>query len=259
MDTLPPPLDWGDVEGRMYTFLDHALEETGADGFVLGLSGGVDSATVAYLTAREHRDKTLGVLMPDASVTPRSETDDGLLVAGTLGIRHATIPLDTIMEAYTAGLGGGRRALGNLRARTRSAILYHRANSDNLLVLGSTDRSEHLLGYYTKFGDGASDVVPIISLYKTQVRGLAGHLGVPPHIAAKKSSPHLWPGHDAEDELGATYDTVDRILYGAHELGLPPESCARSASVPVRTVRRILGIVEQNRHKGEGPLRPPTP
>ena len=259
MDTLPPQLDWGAAGSRICSFLDRALEAAGADGFVLGLSGGVDSATVAYLASRGHRDKTLGVLMPDTAVTPRSETDDGLRVADTLGIRRATVPLDNIMEAYAADLGGERRALGNLRARARSAILYHYANSGNLLVLGSTDRSEHLLGYYTKFGDGASDVAPIISLYKTQVRGLAAHLGVPPHIAAKKSSPHLWPGHDAEDELGATYDTIDRILYGAHEMDLPPESCAQSASVPVQTVRRILGMVEQNRHKGEGPLRPPMP
>lgn len=259
MDTLPPPLDWKAAGSRICTFLDRALEASGADGFVLGLSGGVDSAIVAYLAALGHRDKTLGVLMPDTSVTPRSETDDGLLVADTLDIRRATVPLDGIMDAYAASLGGGRRALGNLRARTRSAILYHYANSDNLLVLGSTDRSEHLLGYYTKFGDGASDAVPIISLYKTQVRGLAAHLGVPPHIVSKKSSPHLWPDHDAEDELGATYDAIDRILYGAHEMGLPPESCARSASVPVQTVRRILEMVGQNRHKGEGPLRPPTP
>jgi NAD+ synthase len=259
MDTLPTPMEWGDVEGRICAFLDRALETAGADGFVLGLSGGVDSATVAHLASRKHAGRTLGVLMPDTSVTPRSETDDGQLVADALGIRSATVPLDGIMGEYAANLGGERRALGNLRARTRSAILYHYANSGNLLVLGSTDRSEHLLGYYTKFGDGAADAVPIISLYKTQVRGLAGHLGVPPHIVAKKSSPHLWPGHDAEDELGAAYDTIDRILYGTHEMCLPPESCARRASVPVRTVHRILGIVGQNRHKREGPLRPPAP
>ena len=256
MDTMPPPPDWADTKRRICDFMDSLLAGSGADGFVLGLSGGVDSTVVAYLTAERHKDRILGVLMPDTAVTPRSETSDGVLVADSTGIGHVTIPLDAIMEAYAAQLNDDRRAMGNLRARIRASILYHHANSRNLLVLGSTDRSEYLLGYYTKFGDGAADAVPIISLYKTQVRGLARHLGVPPRIYAKKSSPHLWPDHDAEDELGATYDTIDRILYGTYEMHLPPGPCAEAAAVPAQTVRHILDMVERSRHKGTGPLRP---
>lgn len=254
MDTLPPPLNWEDAKTRVCDFLDHIMRETGTAGFVLGLSGGVDSAAVAYLAAQRHRDRTLGILMPDASVTPRSETDDGCTVADATGISHATIPIDGIMDAY-AKLGGDRRVFGNLRARVRSSILYHHANRDNRLVLGSTDLSEYMLGYYTKFGDGAADAVPIAHLYKTQVRLLAKHLGVPSRIYDKKSSPHLWPGHDAEEELGAPYHTIDRILYGTHHMRLDAHPCASAAGTPVETVRRILDISNRNSHKRGGPLR----
>lgn len=254
MNTLPPPLDWERTKNAICDFLDRTIQETKTAGFVLGLSGGVDSATVAYLAAHKHRDRTLAILMPDTSVTPRSETDDGRMVADATGISHITIPIDGIMGAY-AKLDGDKRVFGNLRARVRASILYHHANHANRLVLGSTDRSEQILGYYTKFGDGAADVVPITHLHKTQVRGLAKHLGVPYHIYNKKSSPHLWPGHDAEDELGASYDTVDRILYGTHDMHLDVQTCAKAANIPVDAVRHILDISNRNSHKGGGPLR----
>lgn len=271
MEAVPPPLDWDVVSNGVCRFLDHTLDESGAAGFVLGLSGGIDSTLVAYLAAKS-RGHITGILMPDAAVTPSSETNDGLLVAKTLGISHTTISLDNIMRSYTTTLEGdslqdrestktaqstNMRALGNLRARTRATILYHYANSNNLLVLGSTDRSEYLLGYYTKFGDGAADVTPIISLYKIQVRAMARHIGIPLDIVQKKSSPHLWPGHDAEDEIGAPYEVIDQILYRYYEMALRPEECARQASVPIQTARHILETARKNHHKSERPMRPP--
>ena len=254
MDVLPPPLNWEDTKTRICDFLDRIMQDTKTAGFVLGLSGGVDSATVAYLAAQRHSDQTLGILMPDAAVTPDSETDDGRMVAGATGISHTTIPIDDIMAAYSK-LDGDKRTFGNLRARTRSSILYHHANHANRLVLGSTDMSELILGYYTKFGDGAADATPIAHLYKTQVRLLAKHLGVPSHIYDKKSSPHLWPGHDAEEELGASYHTIDQILYGTHCMHLDAQTCAEAAGISAETVRHILDISNRNSHKRGGPLR----
>ena len=253
MDILPPHLGWELAGTQICDFLDHTIQDTKTNGFVLGLSGGVDSATVAYLAARRHRDQTLGILMPDSAVTPDSETDDGRAVAEATGISHTTIPIDDIMAAYSK-LDGDRQTLGNLRARIRSTILYHHANHTNRLVLGSTDLSELLLGYYTKFGDGAADVTPIAHLYKTQVRLLARHLGVPNNICEKKSSPHLWPDHDAEKELGASYHTIDQILYGIHHLHLDEQTCAEAAGIPVYTIHHILDISKRNSHKRGGPL-----
>lgn len=255
-DILPPPLDWCMTKDRICDFLDNILHTTQARGFVLGLSGGVDSATVAHLAAERHADKTLALIMPDSAVTPDSETNDGRLVAQSLHIKFDTIRLDDIMDVYARSLEGDKHTLGNLRARVRATILYHYANSNNLLVLGSTDRSEYLLGYYTKFGDAAADAVPIIELYKTQVRELASYMGVQLHIVDKKSSPHLWPDHDAEDELGAPYDVIDRILYGTG-LGMSAEDCARRTHIPIHVIHHITDIMQKNHHKMEGPLHPP--
>ena len=234
---IPQP-DYPRITQEIAEFLDSCLVKTGSGGFVMGMSGGVDSAVLAHLACIRHRDRTLAIIMPDTNITPDSETDDG------------------IMSKYAGVLGQDRRALGNLRARVRSAILYYHANAENRMVLGSTDRSEHLLGYYTKFGDGASDITPIISLYKTQVRGLARHLGVPDRVISKRSSPHLWDGHDAEEEIGAPYRVVDQILYQIYDAGATPAECSKRTGIPQRTVLGIQKMVTASRHKREAPYRP---
>ena len=252
----PPPIDPGITRDRITKFMDRCLEDTGSDGFVMGLSGGVDSAVLAYMSSVRHGRRTTCVIMPDDEVTPPDETQDGLRVARTLGMKHETIPIRGIIDSYAALLGRQQRPLGNLRARVRGTILYNYANRYNLAVLGSTDRSEHLLGYYTKFGDGAADATPIISLYKTQVREMGRYMGVPRHILQKKSSPHLWAGHTAESELGIAYDVADRILYCLYDRGLGAPECARKLDISRDVVIAIQQRVEANRHKREAPMRP---
>lgn len=255
-DTGIPQPDYPTITQDIVEFLDSCLTKTGSGGFVMGMSGGVDSAVLAHLACIRHRDRTLAVIMPDTGVTPDSETDDGTLMADALGLERKTVVIDDIMAKYAGVLGQDRRALGNLRARVRSAILYYHANAENRMVLGSTDRSEHLLGYYTKFGDGASDITPIISLYKTQVRGLASHLGVPDRVISKRSSPHLWDGHDAEEEIGAPYRVVDQILYQVYDAGATPAECSERTGIPQRTVLKIQKMVTASRHKREAPYSP---
>lgn len=252
---IPEP-DYPAVKRDLVNFLDSCLDKTGAEGFVFGMSGGVDSAALAYLACIRHRDKTLGVIMPDASVTPDSETDDGMYMVGALGMESRVVRIDGIVDAYASQLGKDERALGNLRARVRGAILYYHANASNRMVLGSTDRSEYLLGYYTKYGDGAADATPLVRLYKTHVRGLARHLGVPGRVVEKKSSPHLWEGHDAETEIGIPYETVDRILYHTSDLRMTPSECSANTGIPKEAISRILDMVERNRHKREAPDSP---
>jgi len=103
--------------------------------------------------------------------------------------------------------------LGNLRARIRANIIYYYANLKNLLVLGTSDKSEYSIGYFTKFGDGCADLLPISNLYKTQIREFAKILEIPDNIITKKSSPNLWKDHDAEEEIGISYEEIDSILY----------------------------------------------
>jgi NAD+ synthase len=140
-------------------------------------------------------------------------------------------------------------ALGNLRARIRMNILYYYANLKNLMVLGSSDKSEFNIGYFTKFGDGAADLLPIVSLYKTQVRGIAKHLEIDEEIISKKSSPHLWPNHEAEHEIGAEYEEIDIILYCILELKLPIEEIIKVSEIGEEKVQKIYQLYKKSRHK----------
>ena len=137
-------------------------------------------------------------------------------------------------------------------ARIRMIILYARAYDDGLVV-GTGDKSEMLLGYFTKYGDGGVDLLPIGDLYKTWVRQLAEHLGVPENIVKKPSSPRLWPGHLAETELGITYEKADSILYAIVDQGLTPREVVNKGIADKEEVLHVLNLFKRNLHK----LTPP--
>lgn len=245
-----PKFDCVKTENRICEFIRHEVKSRGA---VLGLSGGVDSATIAALSARAlGRDRVLALIMPEASSTPIADTRDAIDFAEELGIDYRridiTLPTKSIFEA--AGGCGDKICEGNVKARLRMTLLYFHANLERRIVIGSGDRSELMIGYFTKYGDGGVDILPIGGLYKTQVRQLAKHLGVPERIAGKKSSPRLWPDQVAEDELGLTYEEVDRILRLSIDLGHGSTRIVEElgpASKP--KVEKILKMIEINTHK----------
>ena len=156
------------------------------------------------------------------------------------------------------GPGARRLAAGNLNARLRAALLYYEAQLRGYLVVGTDDRSEYLIGYFTKYGDGASDLLPIADLYKTQVQRLGAHLGVPRHIVEKAPGPHLWRGHDAAGELGMGYGSVDAILSGStgggrgDHTGVDEEEAVRAAAaagLPEADARRVASLNRASAHK----------
>ncbi len=187
--------------------------------------------------------------MPDSKISPKEETEDALKIIDDLGIDYKLIDINLIVSEYSKYIEPNSRALGNLRARVRTNLLYYYANSKNLLVVGSSDKSEFLIGYFTKFGDGASDILPIVSLYKTQVRGLARYLGVPESIILKKSSPNLWLGHIAEEEIGAQYDDIDLILYCIIDKKFSIEETVKITNIDKPTVDKIYQLYKTNEHK----------
>ena len=206
-------------------FIAERVSEAGASGVILGLSGGVDSAVAAAL-AHGAPTGALAMIMPDSRVSPKKETERALALVDGLGMDYRLLDIAQISYEYSKVLEPDRLAAGNLRARIRAGILYYYASLRGMLVLGTGDRSELQIGYFAKHGDGAADMMPLAPFYKTQVRGLARHLGIPEETASAKSSPHLWEGHDAEDELGATYDQIDAVLRASEtgaESGVPPE------------------------------------
>ena len=238
------------AESSIHQFLRaHALAG-GNSGVVVGLSGGIDSA----LTARLARDalgaaRVLGVLLPDARFPPnlRSETEE---YGRSLGIEVRTVPIEPATRAFAEMLPevGDRVTLGNIVARTRMNVLYALARERRRLVVGTGNKSELLLGYFTKYGDGGVDLLPIGDLYKTEVRALAARLGLPKAVQERPPSAGLWEGQTDEEELGLPYSTIDRILAGLERLR-SEEEIAESTGLPLDEVRRVAERVAASRHK----------
>jgi len=241
--------DYALITKTFEKFLSDQIEKSHTNGVILGLSGGIDSAVLAYLCKRQIKEKTLALIMPDTLITPKSETDDALKMISLTGIEYKLIDIKPIINEYSMYLEPNDWAKGNLRARIRTNILYYYANSKNYLVLGSSDKSEYLLGYFTKYGDGASDITPIISLYKLQVREIAKYLGVPENVISKKSSPNLWKEHEAEEELGATYEEIDSILYCLFEKNLSIEETTELTQINRAIVEKIHQQNINSEHK----------
>ena len=241
--------DYSSISNRIQESLKQKIDETNAKGVILGLSGGIDSAVIAYLCNNAVKDKTLAIIMPDSKVSPESETSDAIKIVDKLGLEYKLVDINSIHKEFNMVLEPEDRALGNLRARIRMNILYYYANLKNLVVLGSSDKSEFNIGYFTKFGDGASDLLPIVSLYKTQVREIAKHLDIDEDIIAKKSSPHLWPNHEAEHEIGVEYEEIDVILYCILELKLPVEEIIKVSGINQEKVQKIYQLYKKSKHK----------
>ncbi len=240
--------DYASITETIEKFLSEQIEKNHAKGVILGISGGIDSAVLAYICKRKLKDKTMAIIMPDTSITPL-ETEDALKIISLTGIEYKLIDIKPIVNEYVMYLEPNEKSKGNLRARVRTNILYYYANAKNYLVLGSSDKSEHLIGYFTKFGDGASDLTPIISLYKLQVREIAKYLGVPDNIISKKSSPHLWNEHEAEEELGISYEEIDSILYCLCDKKLSVDETVKMTEIEKSIVDKVYELNINSEHK----------
>ena len=141
----------------------------------------------------------------------------------------------------------------NVIARIRMIILYWYANSEKKLVVGTGDKSENLIGYFTKHGDGGADLFPIAHLYKTQIRKLAGLLGIPDRITSKPSSPQLYPGHKATDEIPVDYDVLDPILYCLYDVKMSKSETAKKLHINLETVKKIQSSYQSSKHKRQHP------
>ncbi|ABL78444.1 NAD+ synthase [Thermofilum pendens] len=253
-----PELDWRVVEEVITRELRrYVFEEAGKSGGVVGVSGGVDSAVTLLLTARAlGPENTYALIMP-SSATPEEDLRDAyevVRIAGLPGGNVETVDIEPILSRFEESLGPLTRVeRGNLAARVRMCILHARAYRRNSLVIGTGDKSELLLGYFTKYGDGGVDVLPIGDLYKTQVRRLGLHLGLPERIAFKPSSPRLWPGHVAEEELKLTYEVADKILYLLFDRGVDPSEVPGMLGVGRELVERVLELHRRSEHKRRPP------
>ncbi len=237
-------------------FLKKQVSQNNSNGLIFGLSGGIDSAVIAHLCSRVFKKESIALIMPDSKITPNIDIEDALKMAKSLGLEYKLIDINLISNEYAKYIEPNDLALGNLKARIRANLLYYYANSKKLLVVGSSDKSEYLIGYFTKFGDGSADILPIVSLYKSQVREMAKFLGVPDSVIAKKSSPQLWKEHIAEDEIGASYDEIDSILYCTFEKKMTVEETVKTTQIEKKIVDKIYQLYKNSQHKRITAARP---
>ncbi|MFL5673696.1 MAG: NAD+ synthase, partial [Chloroflexota bacterium] len=212
-------IDTGVARRVIAEFIRGQLEQAGFERLVVGLSGGIDSAVVAFLVAEAiGAERLLAVMMPYRTSSPASRSDAESVIA-TLGCASDLVDITPMVDGYfksAAGVSGGEATpirRGNFAARMRMSVLYDRSVTFGGLVVGTGNKTELLIGYTTLFGDSASAFNPIGDLYKSQIRQLAVALGVPDAIVRKPPSADLWPGQTDETEGGFSYPVLDRLLF----------------------------------------------
>lgn len=252
-------LDPEKTKNKIMDFIKRKVNEAGANGVLLGLSGGLDSATAAYLCSKAlEKEKVMAIFMPERSMTDPENAEDAREIANKLGIEIKEVEISPILESLHEEIDydeNAKLANANLKPRTRMVVLYYYANLKNYLVIGSSNKSELKCGYFTKYGDGAVDILPLGSLYKTQVEVLASNIGVPEKIIQKKPTAELWRGQTDEDELGLSYKEIDRI-YAGLEVGLIKEEIAEALTIKESKIEEFMKRKQNSRHKVE---RIPTP
>jgi len=239
----------------LHGFIRKRIAITRAKKVLLGLSGGLDSSVVAKLVAdAAGKEMVLVLIMP---VKETSDTDEAVLLAEEFGIEYRLIDLGpsfrSLVTSYTNSLGISPEKLpplvpGNLSSRLRMATLYFSANLLEGMVMGTSNKTELLTGYFTKYGDGASDAMPLGDLYKTQVFKLAQDIGVPRRIIEKPPTAGFYQDQTDEGELGIDYATLDKILHG-FELRLTAREIAAYLGVDEAEVSRIETMVQRAAHK----------
>ncbi len=234
------------VSHKITGFISEQVKLRKKNGIVLGLSGGLDSSVCLVLATKAiKKDKIMALIMPERGVTPKMDTDNARHIANELKVNYNEIHFESAKTNLLNHLPKNKLSAGNISARLRMTLLYHYAGMNDLLVLGTSDKSELMIGYFTKFGDGGTDLLPIGGLYKSQVKLLGKELGLPNRIIDQPSSPRLWKGHLAEKQLGLSYSEIDIILqyYLNNNLG----SCNQSK----KKIKLVVDMIRKSQHKRE--------
>lgn len=229
-------------------FREHKLKRA-----VIGLSGGVDSALTAAIAADAIGKRKVSALIMPSKATESKHNRNAIELAEQLGIESYIIPISNFVELFhSVPWRQNNIAKANIAARTRMVLLYDFANSKNAVVLGTGNLTELLLGYFTKYGDGASDILPLAELWKGEVNMLAKYRKIPKQIIAQPPTAGLWPGQTDEKELGASYAVIDKILKMRFEKGAGKKEIIRAVKDKA-AVNKILRRVNKNLHKRELP------
>jgi NAD+ synthase len=251
-------LDTLEISRKITEFISEEVKITGLKGAIIAVSGGIDSALTLSLTAKAlGPERVRAITMPERDITPKSDITDVMRLTAMYDVTCDIVEITPTLEALSRALplidSSDKLATGNIRPRVRMIVSYHYANALKMMVVGSSNKTEHLTGYFTKYGDGGVDLMPLGDLYKCQVRQLASYMGVPQEIIDKTPTAGLWSGQSDEGEMGASYDTIDLILWG-REKKFSAQEIASEIDVDLGLVESILARVERNEHKRRLPL-----
>jgi NAD+ synthase len=238
-------------------FIRQKVEESGGNGVVVGLSGGIDSALVSKLCVDAVGvEKVLNVFMP-SRYSSRDDRKDAEQFSNEIGAELKVMDITPSVEAFKMMLPSidRKELLGNVMARCRMVVLMHEANLTGRVVMGTGNKSELLVGYFTKYGDGGVDFLPIGDLYKTEVRELARKVGISKRIIEKAPSAGLWDGQTDEGELGVTYEKLDQVLLG-FEMLMDNREISRQTGIDLNIVEMVWRRHLDTVHKRKAPLIP---
>jgi len=237
------------TEKRIIKFIREELGKTPFHKTVLGLSGGIDSAVIAYLTTRAVGSENLLVLILPFQSSSLENINDAKMIVKKLSLQNEIINITPMLKAYFKDFSIIEKTrLGNKMARERMSILYDIAKKEKALVIGTSNKTEFLLGYFTKYGDGGVDIEPLGSLYKSQVYQLAEYLKIPGKIIKKTPSADLWKGQTDEGELGLSYQEMDEILYFLVDRGYSKNEILK-LGYSEKKIERIKNLLKNSFHK----------
>lgn len=219
-------------------------KQVGNKPVVLGLSGGIDSALVVYLAVQALGNKKVHCLIMPFDTNTKQDLKLAKLITKNLNIQSSVLNLEPILNTYQKILKSkpNKTTLGNLKARIRMSLLYTKANELNGLVLGTGNKSEITIGYFTKYGDGGVDLLPIGDLCKTEVKQLAKYLNIPQEIIDRQPTAGLWAGQTDEEEIGLTYEKLDQILEAIEK----KKDLKKFAK---KDVKKIKKMIKNSEHK----------
>ena len=251
-------LDYEKIERSLVRQLRAYARQAKRTTAVVGLSGGLDSSATAVLAAKAFgKQNVIAALLP-TKATKERDMQQARQVARKLGVQYVEFSVEGVMAAVERLSAHGLRPQtriddGNIAARARMICLYNLAARSNGLVIGTGDRSEIVLGYFTKYGDGGADVLPIAGLYKTQVKRLAEKLRIQREIIEKPPSPNLWLGQTAEEKLGASYEELDVVLWALFERGMAASEIEKKFGIKKWLVERVENLRAESVHKRKTP------
>ena len=251
-------INCAEIEPKVIKFIQDNIKKANLNGAIVADSGGIDSAVTLHLTVKALGPKNVTVItMPERDVTPERDIMDVMLHCKQLNLTCNTVDITEILHVMQQTLPEydqeDRISSGNIRSRIRMIIAYHYANKEHKMVMGTSNKTELLTGFFTKYGDGGVDLMPLADLYKHSIRQLAKYLEIPQNIIDKAPSPGFYVGHTDEKELGCDYNTIDLMLY-LWEKGYTNNEITQELGIPGATVDSIIHRVKVNEHKRRLPL-----